>query len=36
MPTAHTFATWTAPTDPFEVIDLSTEEGWDRLRIEYS
>lgn len=36
MPTTHTFATWTAPTDPFEIVDLTSGEGWERLRIEYS
>lgn len=32
----HTFTTWTESTEPFEVVDVSAEGGWERLRRDYS
>lgn len=32
----HTFTSWTAPTDPFKVLDVSADEGWATIRKDYS
>lgn len=36
MPPPHTFSSWTESQDPYSVIDVRTDEGWETILSAYS